>query len=219
MTDAAPATPKFRRRAEDRPGEVLDAALTLFVNQGYASTSVAQIASAAGISKGAVYLYFPSKQAILEGLVRRAITPIADRTLARAAQIRGDPRATLRVIVTGIVTGLADPRVYAVPKVVIREAVVAPEIAAMYRDAVLDRVMPAGAALIRQSIKAGQLRPVDPELTLRSVMGPIVLHLLLAEVFDIRPDRGLALEALAENHLDILFNGLFPPGPEGRSDV
>ena len=69
--------PKFRRRAEARPDEVLDAALALFVDQGYAHTSVAAIAKAAGISKGAIYLYFPSKQAILEALVRRAVTPVA----------------------------------------------------------------------------------------------------------------------------------------------
>ena len=210
--------PKFRRRAEDRPDELLDAALTLFVAQGYAHTSVAQIAAAAGVSKGAVYLYFPSKQAILEGLVKRAVTPVADRALARVDFARGDLRATLRSLLGSIVVGLTDPKVFAVPKIVIREAVIAPEIAQMYRNAVLDRVLPFAIGLIRQGVDSGQLRPVDPELTLRTIMGPIVLHVLLSEIFDIRPERGLALDALAENHLDILLNGLFAQDPESRPD-
>ncbi len=211
--------PKFRRRAEDRPDELLDAALTLFVAQGYAHTSVAQIAAAAGVSKGAVYLYFPSKQAILEGLVKRAVTPVADRALAEANIARGDLRATLRSLLASIVAGLSDPKVFAVPKVVIREAVIAPEIAQMYRNAVLDRVLPFAIGLIRHGVDSGQLRPVDPELTLRTIMGPIVLHLMLSEIFGIRPERGLALDALAENHLDILLNGLFAREPESHPDV
>ncbi len=218
---AAPDSPepKFRRRAEERPDEVLDAALTLFVAQGYAHTSVAQIAREAGISKGAIYLYFPSKQAILEALIRRAVSPVADRALARANFAQDDLRATLSALLGAIVSTLSDPAIFAIPKIVIREAVVAPEIAGMYRKAVLDRVLPAAIGLIRHGVDSGQLRPVDPELTLRTIMGPIVLHLMLAEIFDIRPERGLALEALAENHLDILFHGLFARNPESATDV
>ncbi|MCB1356138.1 MAG: TetR/AcrR family transcriptional regulator [Maritimibacter sp.] len=203
--------PKFRRRADDRPDELLDAALALFVAKGYAHTSVAEIARAAGLSKGAVYLYFPSKQAILEGLVRRAVTPVATRALASADLARGDMRRVLSAALRGIAAGLADPNTFAVPKIIIREAVVAPEIAEMYRRAVLDTVIPAAVGLIETAIASGQMRPVDPELTLRSVIGPVALHLLLSEVFGIRPADGLALDRLVENHLDILFNGLFLP--------
>lgn len=211
MTPDDSPEPKFRRRADQRPDEVLDAALSLFVDQGYAHTSVAQIAKAAGISKGAVYLYFPSKQAILEGLVQRAVTPVADRALAGATLARGDLRTTLGAILQAIVATLSNPKIFAIPKIVIREAVVAPEIAEMYRKAVLDRVLPVATGLIRHGIDSGQLRPVDPELTLRTIMGPIILHVLLAEIFGIQPERGLALDELADNHLDILLNGLFTP--------
>src|SRR5439155_9079413 len=69
-------TPKFRRRAEARPDEVLDAALDLFIENGFAATRVDDIAKRAGLSKGAVYLYFPSKEAIIEALVRRALVPV-----------------------------------------------------------------------------------------------------------------------------------------------
>jgi AcrR family transcriptional regulator len=217
MTAIDSAEPKFRRRAEHRPDELLDAALALFVDKGYAHTSVAEIARRAGVSKGAVYLYFPSKQAILEGLVRRAVTPVAAQALAAAELATGDMRQTLRAILSVVAGALSDPKVFAVPKIVIREAAVAPEIAEMYRRAVFDTVFPAATRVIEQAIARGQMRPVDPELTIRTLIGPIVVHLLLAEVFGIRPAGGLALDRLVDNHLDILINGLFP-APEPYHD-
>lgn len=219
MTRTDSPEPKFRRRAEKRPDELLDAALALFVSKGYSHTSVAEIARAAGVSKGAVYLYFPSKQAILEGLVRRAVTPVAARVFTRVDLAGGDMRAILSTVLHGIAEGLADAQTFAVPKIVIREAVVAPEIAEMYRRAVFDSVLPAGIRLIETAIASGQMRPVDPELTLRSVMGPMVLHIMLSEVFSIRPKDGLAIDRLVDNHLDILLNGLFTRETESRTDV
>lgn len=211
------SAPKFRRRAEHRPDEILDAALALFVEKGYAHTSVAEIARKAGVSKGAVYLYFPSKQAVLEGLVERAVSPVAAGALAAADFTSGDIRQTLRAMLTVVTTSLGDPKVFAVPRIVIREAAVAPEIAEMYRRAVFDTVFPAATGLIEQAISTGQMRPVDPELTLRSLIGPILAHLLLAEIFGIQPADGLALDRLIHNHLDILFNGLVP-APEPSHD-
>ncbi|MGP3697248.1 TetR/AcrR family transcriptional regulator [Rhodobacter sp. NSM] len=206
----APSAPRFRRRAEARPDEVLDAALDLFTRQGYAGTTVEQIARHAGLSKAAVYLYFPSKQALLTGLVRRAIVPVADEALSWISAYRGDPRPLIRRLASLLSGKLADPKVFAVPSLVLREAAATPEIAAMYRAEVLDRMLPALAGLIAQGIDAGHLRPVDPELAVRSLVGPIFIHLLLFNVFGIGdPD----LEPLLDTHLALLFAGLEPERP------
>jgi AcrR family transcriptional regulator len=202
--------PKFRRRAEARPDEVLDAAVALFAAQGYAATSVEQIARHAGLSKGSVYLYFPSKKALLEGLVHRAVAPIADAAISMIATYRGDPRPVIRQFLNMIAGKLGREAALAVPKLVLREAVSAPEIAQMYRDEVLDRAIPALTSLMRQGVEGGHIRKVDPELTVRSIMGPLLMHLMLAEVFGIEPSDGLNLERLIENHLAILFAGLEP---------
>src|SRR3954454_14647606 len=84
--------PKFRRRAEARPDEVLDAALDLFIEKGFAAARVEDIAKRAGLSKGAVYLYFPSKEAIMEGLVQRAVVPITETAAVAIGQFHGNPR-------------------------------------------------------------------------------------------------------------------------------
>lgn len=153
--------PKFRRRAAARPDEVLDAALALFSAKGFAQTSVEAVARAAGLSKAAVYLYFPSKNALL-----------------------------------------------AVPALVMREAAVVPEIAEVYREEVMDRVLPALRQIIARGVASGQLRAVDPDLTVRSIVGAVLAHVVLAQVFGIQPAGGLELEALVENHISILQAGL-----------
>lgn len=218
MPDHDSPSPKFRRRAEHRPDELLDAALALFVEQGYAHTSVAQIARTAGVSKGAVYLYFPSKQAILEGLVKRAVRPVSLAAMAQMPLAPGNARAALTGFLRKVATHISDPQVIAVPRIVLREAAAVPEIAQMYRRAILEPALPVLVGVIRAGIASGELRPVDPELTVRSIMGPIVIHLLLAEVFGLAPEGGLALPALIENHLDILFHGLFAQ-PEPAPDA
>jgi AcrR family transcriptional regulator len=202
---------KFRRRAEARPDEVLDAALELFTQKGFAATRVDDIAAKAGISKGAVYLYFPSKEAILEGLVRRAVTPIADHALGMISHYDGDPRFAVSMVMKMIGGRLSDPKLLAVPRLIIREVIHFPHLAEMYRTEVLDRVIPVVEALIRRGIERGYLRQVDPELTIRSIVGPIALHILMAEIFGIVPKDGLNLDRFIDNHLTILFDGLSAP--------
>lgn len=210
MDAADTPSPKFRRRADARPDEVLDAAIALFAEKGYAATTVQEIATRAGLSKGAVYLYFPSKAAILEGLVERAISPVAQTALSHISGFSGDPRPLIAQILRMFAARLRDGDLLAVPRIIIHEAVAAPEIAQMYRRAVLDKAVPALTALIAKGVEGGFIRKVDPEMTVRSVVGPILVHVMMDEVFDLKPKEGLQIERLIDNHLAILLAGLAP---------
>ena len=201
-------TPKFRRRAEARPDEVLEAALDLFIEKGFAATRVEDIAKRAGLSKGAVYLYFPSKEAIMEALVKRAVVPITETAGAALADFRGSPREAFLMLFALMSQRLAEPRVLAVPKLIIREVGAFPDLAAMYRREVIERGLPLLAGVVRRGVESGVFRPVDPELAVRSIIGPIAMHLILAEIFGVMPKGGLNLTGLIETHIDILYNGL-----------
>jgi AcrR family transcriptional regulator len=200
--------PKFRRRAEARPDEILDAALALFTERGFAATKVDDIAAAAGLSKGAVYLYFPSKEALLEGLVHRAVEPVADLAVARLSDRSDHPHVTLARAMGAVAGAMANERIVAVPLLILREAPALPRIAEVYREAILSKVIPALSALVADGIARGQLRPVDPDLAVRTLVGPLIVHMLLARVFGIMPEGGLALDRLIETHLSIVFDGL-----------
>jgi AcrR family transcriptional regulator len=62
-------TPKRERRKDARPGELLEAALQLFVQKGYAATKVEDVAALAGVSKGTLFLYFPTKEDLFKAVV------------------------------------------------------------------------------------------------------------------------------------------------------
>jgi AcrR family transcriptional regulator len=209
-------TPKFRRRAEARPDEVLDAALELFLERGFAASKVEDVARRAGVSKGLVYLYFPSKDALMEAIVHRAVAPIADVAIGEITQFRGDPRVAISMVLRMLVGRLMEPKRFAIPQLILREAGQFPQIAAMYRREVLDKAIPTLRGLLQRGMDEGYLRPLDADLTVRSIAGPLIIHVLLAQVFAIVPEDGLAMDRLLENHLAILFDGLSLTKEEAR---
>ena len=62
------------RRKDARPGELLAAALDLFVEKGFAATRVEEVATLAGVSKGTLFLYFSSKEELFKAVVREHIS-------------------------------------------------------------------------------------------------------------------------------------------------
>src|SRR3954449_11181001 len=65
---------KRERRKEARPGELLDAALDLFVEKGFAATRAEEVAARAGVSKGTLFLYFSSKEELFKAVVRENLS-------------------------------------------------------------------------------------------------------------------------------------------------
>ena len=65
-----------QRRKETRPQELLDAALALFVEKGFAATRAEEVAQHAGVSKGTLYLYYPSKEELFKAVVRHNVVSL-----------------------------------------------------------------------------------------------------------------------------------------------
>lgn len=208
--------PKWRRRAEARPDEVLDAALDLFIASGFSATRVEDIARRAGISKGAVYLYFNSKEAILTALVRRSIVPVAEDAASLSALEHADPAETIRLMVETIAGRMADGRIFAIPRIILAEAGNFPELVQMYRREVIERGIGALEALIRRGIEQGQFRAVNPRHAVRSIIGPLIAHLLLWRVFGFDDESDVNIDSFVESHLDLLFRGLSHPEKDIR---
>ncbi len=209
--------PKWRRRADARPDEVLDASLDLFIASGFSATRVEDIARRAGISKGAVYLYFESKEAILTALVRRSVVPVAEDAVSMSALEHADPAETIRLMVKTVAGRMADGRIFAIPRIIIAEAGNFPELVQMYRREVIERGLGALEALVRRGIEQGQFRPVVPVHAVRSIIGPLIAHLLLWRVFGFEDETDVNMETFVESHLDLLFHGLAHTNREMRT--
>lgn len=200
-----------RRRPEARPDEILDAALSVFSEQGFAAARVEDIARRAGLSKGAVYLYFPSKDAMLNALVEQsagALAKAAERVVTVGAP--SDPEAALRSLVFMLVAAMSDPQISAAPRLVMTEAQRFPEIAAHYRTHVLEIARRSVRTLMQAGVETGHFRPVDADIMMRIMGGPCIAHMILTTVFDMVPDGDHEPADIADAICDILIYGLKP---------
>ena len=205
------STQTRRRRPEARPDEILDAALSVFAEQGFTAARVEDIARRAGLSKGAVYLYFPSKEAMLNALVEQsagALAKAAERLVAVGAP--RDPEAALRSVVFMMISAMSDPDISAAPRLVLTEAHRFPDIAAFYRSQVLDTARRAIAGLVEDGVASGTFRPVDTDMLMRCMGGPCLGHMMLASVFDFHPETLSEPADIADALSDILLYGLKP---------
>lgn len=202
-----PPSPRWRRRAEARPEEILDAALAEFTERGFEAARMEDIAKAAGISKAAIYLYFPSKMALLEALIEAKVAPLAAQAQTLAAAGAADPLMALRMFSTAAVHRMADAKVIAVPRLVISISGRFPEIADYYRTHVVARARSAIESLIDAGKAKGVIRDVDTKAATRAFIGPFFFEAMWTHV--LRGETALNdPQKLVEQQFDILLNGL-----------
>src|SRR5215469_10784815 len=89
---------RWTRRADARPEEILDAALEEFTEKGFEAARMEDVAKRAGLSKAGVYLYFPSKIAVLEALIDAKVAPLARLVGTIAEHGAADPVMALRMM-------------------------------------------------------------------------------------------------------------------------
>jgi AcrR family transcriptional regulator len=202
---------RWRRRKEARPEEILEAALASFAERGFAATRLEDVAARAGISKGTLYLYFDSKEALFEAVVRATLLPNLERIEALLTTFQG-PSAQLleRLVLT--IAGVVSSRVGAIPKLVIAEAGNFPDLARFYLDEVVRRGLRLIGAILKRGIERGEFRPVDVDRTVFCVIAPMLIAALWKNSLEPHDAAPLDAQALARAHLDLLLRGLEVPG-------
>jgi AcrR family transcriptional regulator len=206
---AGSSRPRWRRRAEARPEEILDAALAEFTERGFDAARMEDIGKRAGLSKAGVYLYFPSKMALLEALIEARVSPLAAQAQALAAAGKDDPMSALKLIAQVAAHRIADPNVFAVPRLVIGMSGRFPEIADYYRTHVVEKARGALETLLKAAMANGQIRTVDTAAVVRAFVGPLFFEAMWTHV--LRGESALNdPQDMIERHFDILLNGLEP---------
>jgi AcrR family transcriptional regulator len=203
-----------------RPAEIVAAALELFAERGFAATRLDDVAARAGVSKGTLYLYFASKEELFKAVVRESLLPNIARVEALVADFPGPTTELVRRIVETIGMAVATSRLGALPKLVIAESGNFPDIARFYLDEVIRRGLAIIERVLKRGIERGEFRPVDVELTVRTVVAPVILLAIWKTSFEPVDTRPLDAETYLANYLDVLMNGLrvAPAAPtEGES--
>src|SRR5437879_9958912 len=87
--------PRWHRRKDARPEEIVNAALEEFVERGFAATRLEDVARRAGATKGTLYLYFKNKEALFKAVVRQTIVPVIAQGESTASSFTGSARELL----------------------------------------------------------------------------------------------------------------------------
>ena len=200
--------PLRRRRKDTRPAELLDAALAVFAEKGFAAARMEDIAARAGAAKGTLYLYFPSKEAVFEALVRTMIVPNLALAEAALAEHRGPVGPLLRRAVPVLAALVREGRLSVLPRLLIGELHKFPELARFYKATVVDRALSLIAAAHRRGVDAGEFRPQDSEAVARLVVAPLLLMAVWRAVFARHEEEPFDPARVLDAHVDTLLRGL-----------
>jgi AcrR family transcriptional regulator len=213
-------TPRWQRRPEARPEEILDAALLVFGEHGYARTRLDEVARRAGISKGTLYLYFDSKETLFREMVRACVVTcvIAGEELLRTHQ--GTWRELLELIARRMWDAVRRPETARISRLVHSELTNFPELARFYFEEVILRVRRILEVVLARGAAAGEFRAVDPAVTGRLLPLMLVHSAQGQRFFQPYDSQPLTDEQAFQGALDLFLNGVVLPAAESaRADL
>jgi TetR/AcrR family transcriptional regulator len=213
---------KRARRKDARPSELLDAALDLFVEKGFAATRVEAVAARAGVSKGTLFLYFSSKEELFRAVVREnLVARFADWNAEYAAMEASSAAEMLHHALHSWWSRVGATRLTGLTKLVMSEAQNFPELAASYHAEVVRPSQALIRRILQRGVERGEFRTLDIDYAVYSVAGTIlylVMHKhalgpVVPEAERLMPERYIA------SQLDILLNGLLRPAQDRPSRI
>lgn len=171
-------TPPRQRRKQARPAELTAAALELFVEKGFVGTRLEDVAARAGVSKGTLYLYFDSKEALFKAVIREGILPILDEGAGMVNSFTGRSADLMQGLIIEWWNRIGSTALGGVPKLMISEAGNFPELATYYNDMVITRGRELMRRVLTRGIASGEFRPVDVEIAIDVIFAPVMMLLI-----------------------------------------
>ncbi|MGZ8997772.1 MAG: TetR family transcriptional regulator [Allosphingosinicella sp.] len=202
--------PRWQRRKEDRPGDIVAAALQVFAEKGFAGAKMEEIATRAGLSKGAVYLYFSTKEDVFRAVVEQAVAPNIEAIAKVVLETDMPFSDRIRTLLPRLGQILTSAPVGAVAKMVLGESRNFPELAKVWHDNVVARGISLICHLVERAQEKGEVRLGDPHIHAFSIMGPMMVGALWRETFTPVGGAEIDLVAVATQHAETVLEGLVP---------
>jgi AcrR family transcriptional regulator len=199
-----------RRRKEARPGEIVEAAIALFGERGFGATRLEDVARRAGVAKGTVFVYFPTKDDLFRAVAKRMLTINLDRLRTAAADL-DLPLAQLVPLLLAQAASVAESHLPAMMRLLISESRTFPDLAQVWHDEVVAKVLGLLTGAIERAQSRGEIRPGNPRLYAFSIIGPILSGALFREVFGKTGAQVPDLRELAAQHARTVLDGLLLP--------
>ncbi|WP_329603158.1 TetR/AcrR family transcriptional regulator [Undibacterium baiyunense] len=205
---SCPFKPRWERRKDARPQELLDAALDHFVARGFAATRLDDVAKSAGVSKGTLYLYFCSKEELFKAVVRESIVPLLGEAEGLIDQFDGTSEELFRIITKTWWDNMGASKLSGLPKLMTAEAGNFPELAKFYQEEVVDRGEKLVTTLLKRGMERGEIRAMDLEVAPKILMSPMIMMMMWKHsngVCQVEPEK---LGAYLDFYIDMALRSI-----------
>ncbi len=200
-----------QRRKLARPQELLDAALELFVEKGYAATRTDDVARRAGVSKGTLYLYYPSKEELFKAVVRHNLSSLIAEGEELAGSFEGSSSTLLVTLMRIWWERVGNTAAAGIHKIVLAEVRNFPEMAQFYTDEVILPAERLFSGCVARGIETGEFRPMPLHEVAHALIAPLIFMAVHRHSFGACPVHG-AVEVdprtMLDTHLDLVLRGL-----------
>jgi AcrR family transcriptional regulator len=218
--DEADGAPRWRRRPEERPEEILTAALDVFGDIGFANATLDSVAKKAGVCKGTLYLYFDSKDALFREMLRGKCGAALTKAEARLDAFQGSAGDTLEFFIRCMWDEVSRPEMVRIARLVHAELGRFPELARFHFNEVIVRARRMVARILQRGIASGEFRPTAHDYAVRAIPGLLIQGAMSQRGFGQYDPEAITDDQLLEGVIDLVRHGVFaqPPTPQGVKD-
>ena len=204
-----------QRRKEARPQELLDAALELFVEKGFAATRSEEVAARAGVAKGTLYLYYPSKEELLKAVIHQNLSQLIAEGAGLVDCFEGSTAELLTLLMETWWERVGTTPASGIHKIMMSEVRQFPEIAQFYNDEVIMPVHLLLSRAVQRGITRGEFRPVSLKDISLVLIAPMIFMSLHKHSFGACPVHGPDIDAqkVIRTHIDVVLRGLIVRDP------
>jgi AcrR family transcriptional regulator len=204
--------PKWRRRPDERPTQITYAALEVFAEKGFARATMDEIANAAGITKGTIYLYFNSKKELFLAVLREQMERFLALLPALDAIASGDLEEQARALGRVFMAALLDPETTKTVQLILAELQHLPEVKQLYQEEAVPRANVRVAGFLQAQMDRGIFRSLDPMIATRCLFGMFFIFVLTQEIFGASRVTPMSPETIVDTVIDIFFHGIVKRG-------
>lgn len=206
--------PRWRRRPQKRPEEILDAAMRVFCGRGFHKANLEEVAREAGISKGTIYLYFKNKEDLFIAMVKRVVLSPEDLSIELQKRMsNGKARSfsrSLHWLAQTVYRRFCTPEYRALFSMIVAETLRHPEWGELYFRRVLFELNRRIAEIFEQAMAAGECRRVDPVLASRAFVGMFLVMALTQEHLGGKKFTPFSKSKILSTLTEIFLHGLSP---------
>jgi len=200
--------PRWQRRKDARPEEIITAALEVFADRGFAATTLEDVARKAGVTKGTIYLYFENKEALFKALIRGTIVPVIAKGEEIAQTFTGSARDLFEKLVREYWRLVGETSLSSIPRLMIAEAGNFPQLARFYYQEVITRGHRLMAGVLERGIKAGEFKKVDLSVATKLAMAPLMHAVVARKAFAHCMPEGFDVPTYLDTHIELFLHGI-----------